>query len=1583
MAVADVVYTIRTDLDDTKFKQDLNDLEKTIEQKIKDIKQKAKINVAFNITQTTNKNLKDFSKAIDNLNKALNGFNTGALRSVINSLSLLSTVRVSTKTVASIKSLSSIIKSLGANLGAIQSFRDLANGINTFSNALNKLTKVNLNQTANNIQSFVIDFNSLSINTTVSAQFDAVAKSLRSFANAMNRMKNVYPILNAIASNIQSFIGSLNTLKINPTLANDLNNLANAIRKLGNLRLTNRLGVDLATITQSIVNAVNMLSRVTINRTTLATILTLARGLERIRDVLLQIATILGRIGVGNLKQLTSLLKTLSDQYDKLTTATQRYDASLHSNQNSIKRYNGALNIMGKTVRNVIRILSLRYVLGNVTSDIAKYADGITNVQNKLRQVFSEDEIPLATKKITNSANEAMVEVSDFSNTFMRVNMALKDYNIDSDVALRMTNLLSKAMVVGGATTSEANSAILQFSQALSKGKADGDEFRSIMENSPVLVNALVQEVKKAYPELEKMYGTINRGTLLDIAPKGMINQKILVNAILNSGDEINKAFARMQPTFEQTLQIFSNKFKIFLGDVFQQSGLINSFKKVITFLGDNLQEIWDWLKKIILVYGAYKSAQIAITLAVTAYRFVLSSVAKLEVLREIGLRGLCASYIQYTKAVVANTIAVARNNTVTGNGIGAFGGKTSALRTETARLNAETGTLVANMANFGKRAGFLRTIGSLIGKLGGLGLVVGTVGTAIYLCVKTVWEWYDSISSFSDKMSDTSKLVYGFYLTIKELVVGVLNATDSFYDFLMETSPLYATCKKIVDYGLKPLIDCFETLKNWIDEVSNGFSELISQFNEFSFANIARGIEALTNAVATNNFAEDIIKARKELGNFEKDYKKLLEIPQKYESNWLSQQFDTLDKTIENALRLSFGVKTFDRLSDEFKSKVIEAVKQGADYEEVIKPLVTSEITRLTNNYNELYTSAEKANEGIINGTFGMISDTIKKVTAKLKAQINSGFSEWVAWEDIINTKDKVRINKPFVFGENGGKDGDDKGGKGSKGKEFDVDWRDFRKFGGDLFNLKNIKEVEKTFNKITSVRRDMLMMSQDELNWYEEEKKLLEEFPNLTTQQLEEYKKVYNEYKHLEELQDKMIELKENKELKDAKLEVEAYEKILETQKKLNQNVAYYTSLLDEAKEKLEDIEKPYTKMVKDMQKEFSKSSGSDLMNSIADGLDEAKKAWQEENKELQLTDDVLKDIVKTLKEKYYLEQVSSKQNDFMNKGIQQQSMELQATVTAYKNAMSSGELSKGGALESYRETFGSLAEYVKNFGFNDTSMNMMKVLGLDAESLNESDIALQNILIQFTEGFTSVHDSFIEMTGDMLSSFVDGFADGVAKCIMEGDNFIDMIGNLSKSILTDLISSFIKMGAQWLITTLMMDTTSSAIKTKQATESTMMNAEIATSAVAPATLESVASFGGASVAGMAGIMAVMALITALSSGFASGGYTGDGGKYEPAGIVHKGEYVFSKSDVSRIGLNNLESLHNSDRALTTNTVSNAINNYNTTNNGNGGNVSIVNVVDPSMVRDFLNTSEGTKVIMNTIKNNPKQVRSIVQTA
>lgn len=71
-------------------------------------------------------------------------------------------------------------------------------------------------------------------------------------------------------------------------------------------------------------------------------------------------------------------------------------------------------------------------------------------------------------------------------------------------------------------------------------------------------------------------------------------------------------------------------------------------------------------------------------------------------------------------------------------------------------------------------------------------------------------------------------------------------------------------------------------------------------------------------------------------------------------------------------------------------------------------------------------------------------------------------------------------------------------------------------------------------------------------------------------------------------------------------------------------------------------------------------------------------------------------------------------------------------------------------------------------------------------------------------------------------------------------------------------------------------------------------------------------------ANIAAVAQVVGLMASITssitsAAAVGFASGGYTGPGGKYQPAGIVHKGEYVFDQESTNRIGVSQLEALRN----------------------------------------------------------------------
>ncbi len=108
----------------------------------------------------------------------------------------------------------------------------------------------------------------------------------------------------------------------------------------------------------------------------------------------------------------------------------------------------------------------------------------------------------------------------------------------------------------------------------------------------------------------------------------------------------------------------------------------------------------------------------------------------------------------------------------------------------------------------------------------------------------------------------------------------------------------------------------------------------------------------------------------------------------------------------------------------------------------------------------------------------------------------------------------------------------------------------------------------------------------------------------------------------------------------------------------------------------------------------------------------------------------------------------------------------------------------------------------------------------------------------------------------------------------------------------------------------------------------------------AIAQATIDGIAAVQAAlrgppgppwsfAIATSTAVMTAMNVAKMAGIGFANGGYTGHGGKYQPVGTVHAGEYVFDQESVRAIGVPALEAMHK-NRALSAT-------------NGGGGRVSV----------------------------------------
>ncbi|MBC2592783.1 hypothetical protein H5P28_00770 [Ruficoccus amylovorans] len=121
-----------------------------------------------------------------------------------------------------------------------------------------------------------------------------------------------------------------------------------------------------------------------------------------------------------------------------------------------------------------------------------------------------------------------------------------------------------------------------------------------------------------------------------------------------------------------------------------------------------------------------------------------------------------------------------------------------------------------------------------------------------------------------------------------------------------------------------------------------------------------------------------------------------------------------------------------------------------------------------------------------------------------------------------------------------------------------------------------------------------------------------------------------------------------------------------------------------------------------------------------------------------------------------------------------------------------------------------------------------------------------------------------------------------------------------NVTGTIRGALIQSFTQMATSWIAERLRMFVMGESLKQADTTSTVAQEAVKQTAMGPTAMLASIGSWGSAAIIGAAVLTAVMASV----GGFAEGGYTGLGGKYEPAGVVHRGEFVVPADVVARQG-------------------------------------------------------------------------------
>lgn len=289
------------------------------------------------------------------------------------------------------------------------------------------------------------------------------------------------------------------------------------------------------------------------------------------------------------------------------------------------------------------------YMAGLVTVSAAiSKMDTYTGLQNRLKLVTNNQvELNKATEDTFRIAQKTYSAWDSVLQVYQRFSDNAKTLNLTMDDTARLTETVSKAVAISGASAAAADAALVQFGQALASGTLRGEELNSVMEQTPALAKAIAQGMG------------ITVGELRTVAAEGKITSQEIVKALRNVEKDVDALFAKTDITIGQSLTLLNNEITKFVGESGKGSGAAQVLAGTIQTLASNL----DVLTSAMMVGGAYWlgtyiPAIYASGVAVAAKTKELAVQTVTQYAAIQAERASAAQQVISTQAVVANTQA-------------------------------------------------------------------------------------------------------------------------------------------------------------------------------------------------------------------------------------------------------------------------------------------------------------------------------------------------------------------------------------------------------------------------------------------------------------------------------------------------------------------------------------------------------------------------------------------------------------------------------------------------------------------------------------------------------------------------------------------------------------------------------------------------------------------------------------------------------------------------------------------------------------------------------------------------------------
>lgn len=253
------------------------------------------------------------------------------------------------------------------------------------------------------------------------------------------------------------------------------------------------------------------------------------------------------------------------------------------------------------SVQTIGKVMDLSDQLTSTTARLNLMNDGLQTTQDLQNMIYLSAERSRGAYQATADA-------------VSKLGLMAGDAFSSSEEIIAFTEQLNKQFTIAGTETAGIEAAMLQLTQAMGSGVLRGEEYNSILEQAPNIIQAIAD------------YMEVPKGQLKDMAAEGEITAEIVKNAMFAAADETNAKFESMPKTFNQIWTSFQNTalmafqpvlqrlndvanseaFQTFINGAIEAlsmvAGIVVEIFNLIASVGTMIADNWSWLSPII--YG-------------------------------------------------------------------------------------------------------------------------------------------------------------------------------------------------------------------------------------------------------------------------------------------------------------------------------------------------------------------------------------------------------------------------------------------------------------------------------------------------------------------------------------------------------------------------------------------------------------------------------------------------------------------------------------------------------------------------------------------------------------------------------------------------------------------------------------------------------------------------------------------------------------------------------------------------------------------------------------------------------------------